>query len=313
MQVFHYLAEELKEEPLFSDDEESAILQDDPEYGEGAIYNDFSDRTLQLLSSEDIREMELSSQTCSQSRSTAFDPYDNFTKEDRYEAVKAASEIDPDYYSIDHRLQITTGPTSSQDYLKSVMLMIASNLRILQLTHAQEMHLQVLADRKSPEPNAALDAWILLHGKRRKEFDVNLLIFTYPGMKKYIGQNEHSIEDNRADNGDEDGSGDEGYDGDHTDDDKDDVDDDNNGDDAQEGDDGDHTDDDKDDVDDDNDGDNDQRGSDDTDDDNDGVDPSDNDDDFDDDDDDDSESQAPQPHKPTSAWIKFTSWLKPLH
>ena len=173
MQVFHYLAEELKEEPLFSDNEESAILQDDQEYGEGAIYNDFSDRTLQLLSSEDIREMELSSQTCSQSRSIVFDPYDNFTKEDKYEAVKAASEIDPDYYSIDHRLQITTGPTSSQDYLRSVMLMVASNLRILQLTQAQEMHLQVLADRESPEPNAALDAWILLHAKRRKEFDVN--------------------------------------------------------------------------------------------------------------------------------------------
>lgn len=170
------------------------------EFGDGSVYNDFDRHHDSLIPMKDIINLDTEIE---ESQDLEYDPLQAITKEDEQSLLKAAVELEPHHHEINHQLQIVQGPTSSASYLKSVMLMIASNLRVLHLNPFQEMHLQLLADTKSPEPNAALDAWILLNGRRRAEFDASLLLASYPGMKRHINWNEDEIDGDEKD--DEDG------------------------------------------------------------------------------------------------------------
>ena len=181
---------------LCSDDEE--METDEMEFGDGSIFNDFDRPNDSLIPIDDITNL---GTEIEESQDLAeYDPLQAITKEDEQSLLKTAVELEPHHHEINHKLQIVQGPTSSDAYLKSVMLMIVSNLRVLHLSPSQEMNLKVLTEGKSPEPNAALDAWILLKGLRRPEFDVKLLLDRYPGIKLHIKCNQEEIVGDEKDN-----------------------------------------------------------------------------------------------------------------
>ena len=183
---------------LCSDDEEE-MEADEIEFGDGSIFNDFDRPNDSLIPIHDITNLVTEVEEESQDLAE-YDPLQAITKEDEQALLKTAVELEPHHHEINHKLQINQGPTSSDPYLKSVMLMIISDLRVLHLTPSQEMNLRVLAERKSPEPNAALDAWILLNGLRRTEFNVKILLDRYPGLKLHIKCNEDEIDGDEKDN-----------------------------------------------------------------------------------------------------------------
>ena len=62
MQVFHYCADELKDQDLFSDNDEDEDMElDGNNSDEGALYNDFDrDDSIQLMSVDEIATYEFS-------------------------------------------------------------------------------------------------------------------------------------------------------------------------------------------------------------------------------------------------------------
>lgn len=200
MPIFHYLAEELKDEPLFSDEEDCTIDETD-EFGEGAIYNEFSsEKTKDLLTTKQISEMELHpSQNQSESlESSQYDPYACFTREDEGEALRIAETIDPELYKINHRLQITTGSTKNADYIKAVMLLVTCRLRILSLNFYQELAMTKLHEDGYDQPNSAYDAWLLVNGFRREQFDVQEMLKIYPGVERDLDAIQKDLDENSS-------------------------------------------------------------------------------------------------------------------
>ena len=161
-------------------------------FGEGAVFNDFDRNENTLIKMDDIITMDITESSREENdvaqnpEMEYLDPRDAITKEDENSLLKTAIQLEPGRHEISHPLQITSGSTSSPTYVKSVMLMVRSSMRVLRLTRAQEIQLQMLADDNHKEANAALDAWLLTNGKTRPEFDVQVLVTTFPGMKKYL-------------------------------------------------------------------------------------------------------------------------------
>ena len=61
MEVFHFLAEELKDIPLF----QSSLLSQDSEENRGAVYNDFDFDTGTLLDNFEVRFSEIANEDSS--------------------------------------------------------------------------------------------------------------------------------------------------------------------------------------------------------------------------------------------------------
>lgn len=186
-------------------------------FGEGAVLNDFDRQDDSLIKMEDIMTMDIRESSMEENDGLQhpemeyLDPKDSITKEDENSLLKTAIQLEPERHEISHPLQITAGSTSCPNYVKAVMLMITSNMRVLRLTRTQEIQLEILSEGNHKEPNAALDAWLVIHGKRRPQFDIEVLVKTFPGVKKYLkdyqGTAAEGNDENPADNADLHGDG----------------------------------------------------------------------------------------------------------
>ena len=201
--------------PNCSDNEED-IEEEMESFGEGSVFNDFDRNDNTLIKMDQIITMNITESSLEENDQNPemeyLDPRDAITKEDENSLLKTAIQLEPDRHEISNPLQITAGSTSSPTYVKSVMLMVRSNMRVLSLTRAQEIQLQMLADNNHKEANAALDAWLLINGKTRPEFDVKVLVTTFPGIKSYLKEYKGTTEesdDETSDFGDLHGDGDD--------------------------------------------------------------------------------------------------------
>ena len=203
-------------------DNEEDIEEEMESFGEGAVFNDFDRNDNTLIKMDQIITMNITESSLEENDQNPemeyLDPRDAITKEDENSLLKTAIQLEPDRHEISNPLQITAGSTSSPTYVKSVMLMVRSNMRVLSLTRAQEIQLQMLADNNHKEANAALDAWLLINGKTRPEFDVKVLVTTFPGIKSYLKEYKSTTEESddetsdfgdlHGDGGDDEDSGD---------------------------------------------------------------------------------------------------------
>ena len=137
MEVFDYVARQLTDEPLFSDDDDDGSDDDEERPGEnsgnanrGSIYNDFSEASQNLISLDDIVNLNKDESDHSGDEVSSYDPTQNFTVDGKDRALRMASDIDRfRLVGDDPRWQYLEGDINSHEYHRSVMLLVCSNLR----------------------------------------------------------------------------------------------------------------------------------------------------------------------------------------
>ena len=241
MEVFHYISLRLKDQPLFSDDDDDDDDVDgDDEVAsratndsQGAVYNDFSGAAQQLLSRDEIVNLDLidesSSSECDEPQ--RYTPFENFTTDAKDKALQMTSEIDPSRLAGDDpKHQWLEGvPINSTIYHRAVMLLVCSHLRTAKWDRYKIVTIKartnlsfschitydvILSPRYTednyhrlyregyPGTNSVYDAWLLLNKTSRKEFDLKTFFRRYPGMKSQLP----SLVVDDDEDGDEDGN-----------------------------------------------------------------------------------------------------------
>jgi len=137
MDVFHYVAKQLKDEPLFSDDDDDDDYDDgDNNHAsstgakQGAIYHDFSEAGKNLISLEEIVNLDKDVDEQSSDEQQQYKPTENFTLHGKDRALRLACEVDR--YKLagdDPRWQWLEGDINAPAYHRSVMLLVCSKLR----------------------------------------------------------------------------------------------------------------------------------------------------------------------------------------
>ena len=112
-------------------------------------------------------------------------PAQNFTLDQRDKALDVASKIDP--YKLvgdDARHQILEGDINAFAYHRAVMLLIASDLKTVQMDRYTKENYNRWYRNSHALPNSVYDAWLLINHTTRRGFDVQLFFQRFPGMKK---------------------------------------------------------------------------------------------------------------------------------
>ena len=176
MEIFHWVAHELKNEPLFSTDtyeEESDRI--------GAIYNDFDnqhpfpsdDETIQYhFSQPEIGNAFAGSHNENQTFSAEITPYSRDTIEIFFDAENFDS----------------TSEYADKIYRRKVYNLLAKELHTLELS---EEIVHTYEERKRQDwqgPDSVYDLWLLGQGEERTWFPIEIFEAEYPDYKELVNQ-----------------------------------------------------------------------------------------------------------------------------
>ena len=123
MTVFHYCAEQLKDEPLFSEDE---VMNDDDvgnegyDSDEGAKYNNYDSQPPKLLRSDALKLLSFCKSDTDFTRGDAVEA--SMVPEDMLEKVSLnLDQRMPERWTKSHGLLVNEGDINSEEYQKSTM------------------------------------------------------------------------------------------------------------------------------------------------------------------------------------------------
>ena len=183
MQVFHYCAEELKDQDLFSDNDENEDIElDGNNSDEGALYNDFDrDDSVQLMSVDDIATYEFSQDKL---KSTV-DKTEEYTrlsvvpKKVLDELFLNMDDLEPKRWWNPHGMFQGYGDPNSAEYHEHTMLIAAGRWKQMGFSKRDLMRFKLRYENKWSGSDTFYDAWLINEGLRRTEFDYNLFIERY--------------------------------------------------------------------------------------------------------------------------------------
>ena len=184
MQVFHYCAEDLKDQDLFSDNDEDEDMElDGNNSDEGALHNDFDrDDSVQLMSINEIATYEFSQDKLKSTVDKAEEStrLSVVPKKVLDELFLNMDHLEPKRWWNPHGMFQSYGDPKSAEYHKHTMLIAAGCWKQMGFSKRDLMHFKLRYENKWSGSDTFYDAWLINEGLRCTEFDYNLLIERYP-------------------------------------------------------------------------------------------------------------------------------------
>ena len=184
MSVFHYCAEKLKDEPLFSDgntDSEGDEVSD-----EGAKYNDYDHANADdLLDLKKIANFQFSQEQfatmlrdAKETVTLGLFPHEMLDK-----TFLEGDVAEPDRWQRYHTFLIYDGEISCDKYHEAVMCLARGYCKNAKIdyTASDERRSNVRFRNGWTGVDSLYDAWLTMENIRREEFDCQLFLQRYPG------------------------------------------------------------------------------------------------------------------------------------
>ena len=187
MPVFHYCADVLKDELLFSDND-SDSESDGNNSDEGAKYNDFDRKEHSLLDIDEISEYNFSQEVFQRGISS-------ITEEAAIELVPedmmddtflARDEEHPELWQRHHDLLIYDGDINRRRYHECVLLLSVGRYKRAGYCEEGLIRFRIRERNHWEGVDSLYDAWLLLEGRQRKEFNYELFMLRFPGWEDHI-------------------------------------------------------------------------------------------------------------------------------
>ena len=189
MQVFHYCADELKDQDLFSDNDEDEDMElDGNNSDEGALYNDFDrDDSIQLMSVDEIATYEFSQDKLKSTVDKAEEStrLSVVPKKVLDELFLNMDDLEPKRWWNPHGMFQGYGDPNSAEYHEHTMLIAAGRWKQMLFSQRDLMRFKLRYENKWSGSDTFCDAWLINEGLRRTEFDYNLFIERYPAWKAW--------------------------------------------------------------------------------------------------------------------------------
>lgn len=183
MKVFHYLAVQLKDTPMFECTSATPILENEEEENMGAVYNDFDNNPMDLL------EMEGSFSFSYSQQSNRVPEERNLVADVPQSAVDSAVlQADKDEYilyehlAFEHDLVDYTSEKDEKDYFRKVYEIVTGEWKQIK-PHLTDRTIQIYEMKLRVDWSGAdsvFDAWLLLGDYRRNWFNLDLFEELYP-------------------------------------------------------------------------------------------------------------------------------------
>ena len=204
MEVFHFLAEELKDIPLF----QSSLLSQDSEENRGAVYNDFDFDTGTLLDNFEVRFSEIANEDSSDINPA---PLSQLVPSEAVEnAILEADDNDGVLYehiTFDSPFFDCESPTADDTYMEKVYALAMGEYKNCHGggERAEEIF-EMRRRNKWMGPDSVYDAWLLSNRETREWFPYEVFLEKYPDWEedreKLIMEREE-IEESDIDEGNE--------------------------------------------------------------------------------------------------------------
>ncbi|XP_065066524.1 uncharacterized protein LOC135692361 [Rhopilema esculentum] len=195
MQCFHWCANELRDTPLWEVEEiERAEQQHDDE---GAIFNDFNEgQSSRMINIEEIEKLQFSqSIIIANDEATAEHPQGAVPTEIIDQVILDDEDENPNWVREESRCFVTFGPINVFSYHKAVFLLITSkpNWDLLDATDEDLERFQRRRRLSWKKPDSMYDAWLLIEGTPRPEFDIKLFSETFPRWEELLRETYRGI------------------------------------------------------------------------------------------------------------------------
>lgn len=179
MQVFHYLADLLKDTPLFEHE-----LDETSKNETGAVYNDYDNNPMKLLLENDNDPFCFSqSSNLGPAKSVSID---TLVKEGKEHALLEVDQMEGLFYedlSFDSYCHDINGPVTDRLYLEKVFKIATGDADAWKSLSISNKALEIFKMRMRNEwsgVDSVYDAWLLVNKDRRPAFDYDLFYSIYP-------------------------------------------------------------------------------------------------------------------------------------
>ena len=189
MSVFHYCAEKLKDEPLFSEGE-NTDSEGDEVSDEGAKYNDYDHTNADdLLDLKEIANFQFSQEQFTTMLKDAQETVtlDLFPKEMLDKTFLERDIAEQDRWQRYHTFFIYDGEINCEKYHEAVMCLARGYWKNAKIdyTASDERRFDIIFRNGWTGVDSLYDAWLIMENKRREEFDYQLFLQRYNGWEEF--------------------------------------------------------------------------------------------------------------------------------
>ena len=189
MSVFHYCAEKLKDEPLFSEGE-NTDSEGDEVSNEAAKYNDYDHINADdLLDLKEIANFQFSQEQFTTMLKDAQETVtlDLFPQEMLDKTFLERDIAEQDRWQRYHTFLIYDGEINCEKYHEAVMCLARAYWENAEIdyTASDERRFDIRFQNGWTGVDSLYDAWLIMENKRREEFDYQLFLQRYPGWEEF--------------------------------------------------------------------------------------------------------------------------------
>ena len=188
MTVFHCCANKLKNEPLFSDNDDDDSDSDGNNFDEGSKYNEYDKADDNLFNIHEISGFNFSQESfqCEIASTTEEVSFSVIPDEMLDTSFLLHDESHPELWQRDNKHLIYDGDTNSRDYHEAVLLLAAGRYQRADYCENNLRRFQIKGRKHWSGVDSLYDAWFILEGKTRKEFNYELFLLRFPGWEDHI-------------------------------------------------------------------------------------------------------------------------------
>ena len=181
MMVFHYCANELKDEPLFSDDEnghDNNVGNEGYESDEGAKYNDYDRTDADLFRPKDILQFSSAGEQAQVDEAVPSSVVpDHMLQHVSFKLDKAY----PEHWVKDHKLFDYKADINSEEYHRKMFLLANGGWQETEDFYSEDAErLKMRLNHSWKGKDTLYDAWLLSERKTHEQFDMETFLERYP-------------------------------------------------------------------------------------------------------------------------------------